>query len=442
MSVWQNVATFLEQVLPTGRQVLDFWHVIFSFTFDFLLFILITITSIYVIIALFVVLTHKKYMSKNKELPRVPDEKVPFVTIQIPTYNELAALECARRCLAFDYPKDKYEILIGDDSNQKEISAQIAAFANEHEQVTVFKRKKNVGFKPGNLNNLLPHSKGDYILIFDSDFTPQKDFLRRIVAPAVADPTLGAVQARWTVSNSSQNLTTILGTAGTNAFHLIILPFIQRFSPTVNLCGTAELVRKDKLIELGGWKTGALTEDIEYTFRMITNNLTVKYVPTLECDNEVPYRAQDLFKQQMRWAYGVCSAFMLHGKNIFSLKQSWRIWLMVIVFGFGYLVTSLMALLTIFGTLSIITHPPEAIQWGAFASKTAFNFAVTSGLFILTMAGAYLVGSKKTHFVKLVIASYSIGFIVLFYVAKGIYKAITRQPMHWFMLQKNGNLKA
>ena len=193
----------------------------------------------------------------------------PKVTVQIPTYNELAALNCARCCLDFDYPADRLQILIGDDSNRPEVSAAIDAFARENSRAQVCRRGRNAGYKPGNLNHMLARTTGDYLLILDSDFLPERDFLRRLAAPAARDPELAGVQASWRVANARQNYSTLMGAGIVNVIHAVILPVMKRLARTGMFCGSAELVRRDLLAELGGWTVGALTEDVDYSLRVL-----------------------------------------------------------------------------------------------------------------------------------------------------------------------------
>ena len=110
------------------RSTLDFLNIIFDNFFNFLLFITIIISLSYLLIAIYTLSTNKK---KNKIKYKFEEKKAPFVTIQIPTYNELAAIQCAKKCLDMDYPKDKYEIIIGDDSKDKSISQKLMYLQNQ-----------------------------------------------------------------------------------------------------------------------------------------------------------------------------------------------------------------------------------------------------------------------------------------------------------------------
>lgn len=417
-----------------SRTILDVLHFIFSNLFDFILYLTVVLTFVYLGIAIAV-----QFKKKTAEKP-VRDEELPTVTIQIPTYNELAALNCATRCLNFDYPKEKVQIIIGDDSNDKSISAKIDQFAAKHKgRVQVTRRGKNIGFKPGNLNHMLPFTKGDYLVVFDSDFLPEQDFLRRIIAPFVHDKNVHAVQARWRISNFSKNMSSLVGGIIPMFSHRLGLPFLQQINSNGFIAGSAEAVKVKTLKELGGWKSGAFTEDIEYGLRLTRNGKKTVYLDSLPCDCESPFTVKDLCKQQLRWAYGVITALREHLIPILRNKKipaSWKVNPPLLLF--GYIATFQFFLLAVLGALSIVTHRPEPIQWGIFLSKTGINFALTSG-FLITSIIILNMQEMRRHIPRLVVASYTVGLLVVYNVSKGIFKAIFKRPMHWFMLSKEGN---
>jgi len=297
------------------RSFLDVLNVFFDNGFYVLLYILAFVATLYLLISIYVFIFRTQ--SKEKEFAR---EKAPTVTIQIPTRNELIALRCAKKCLEFDYPKDKFEILIGDDSNDKEVSKKIDEFADKYDNIKVIRREKNVGFKPGNLQNMLKYSTGDILVIFDSDYTPEKDFLKRIVTPFIYDENVSVVQARWNFNNPNQNLVTIMSATIGYMFHYVTLALFDKFN-TSSLCGSAEAVKKKDLIDLGGWRVGSLTEDIEYTLRLHIAGKKIQYLPKLECCGDAPYTPKDFYKQQMRWAYGVVSSYTIHFKDLLLTKK-------------------------------------------------------------------------------------------------------------------------
>jgi len=430
---FMTVLIVLNQI---GRGIADFLHPIFNNIFYLFLFIAIIASAAYYFISVYISFFDK---TKKKNYKELDEEKIPFVTVQIPTRNELVALRCAEKCLEFDYPKDRYEIIIGDDSNDKKVSKQLDKFARQHDQVMVTRRGNNIGYKAGNLNHMLKYSKGDVIVLFDSDFVPPNNFLRKIVAPFQQDKNLGAVQARWTFLNPNQNLTAVLGSTIVAVFHHITLPFINSRRNLTFLCGSAEAVRKDVLLKLGGWKSGSLTEDIEYSLRLLKNGYKIDYLADLECESEVPYRPKDLYKQQKRWAYGFVSAFKEHGKDILKSKYLSPQDKAYINFTWtGYLLSVLLLLMFLTGFLSFITHRPEALDISRFLYEMGRNALLSSGIIFASVVAQ--IRSKNTKSIPSMLASsFTYGLVVTYHVNLGMYKVLAKKPMNWFLLEKQGN---
>ncbi len=419
--------------LNNNTTILDVMHQFFDKAFYIVLFLTIALTTAYLLITLYRILVIRK--SAEQEFIA---NRAPTVTVQIPTRNELAAINCARCILASDYPMHKVQVLIGDDSNQIDVSEKLVAFAKENSaQVRIIKRAENVGYKPGNLNNMLKYSTGDIIVIFDSDFLPKDDFLRRLVTPFIHDKKLAATQARWTPINSHSGMTAALSSSINNMFHFIFLPFMSHISGSVCLCGSAEAVRRDMLVKDGGWQSGSLTEDIEYSMRLWQQNKKIKYIYTLNCDMEVPFLPKDLFRQQMRWAFGVITAARQHIVAIVKKAKGGLIADTAILVS-GYCLTLLLFSLTLLGLLSMITHKPEPIQWAIFLMDTGKNILYTSGV-LFTYVVAEIIAKESAKIPKVIISSFSLGLIVTLYVNKGIFNALTNKGMQWYLLKKAGN---
>lgn len=433
--IGRNIFKYYSQ---TGRPILDFLHLISNNLFYLFLFIAVMISAIYLVMSVYSIINRKKVYEKE-----FIEDKAPFVTVQIPTYNELVALRCAKKCLDFDYPKDKFEVIIGDDSNDKSVSEKITSFVKQHKKAIVTRRGNNIGYKAGNLNYMLEHSKGDILVLFDSDFAPEKDFLKRIVAPFMHDENISAVQARWKFMDENKNLTSILGSTIIAVFHHICLPFINKRAGISFLCGSAEAVRKKDLIRLGKWETGSLTEDIEFSLKLLKRGKKIVYLDKLECLGEVPYKAEDLYRQQMRWAYGVVCSFKEHFKTLFfknksiSLKEKMHI----SFFCSGYLMSFLLLMLFATGTISFVTHPPGPLDLPRFFTELGINVLLTSGIIVASMVAMAKTKNIK-KFTSLVAASFSFGLIVTYFVNMGIFKVLFNKPMQWYMLSKRGNLES
>jgi cellulose synthase/poly-beta-1,6-N-acetylglucosamine synthase-like glycosyltransferase len=398
----------------------------------------------YVIVAIIAFITSRK--TSQKEF--VDDASLlPHVTIQIPTYNELAALNCAKMCMNFDYPAKKVQIIIGDDSSNVEVSNKINNFALQHpDQILVTRRGNNIGYKPGNLNHMLGFSTGEIIVIFDSDFLPKQDFLKRIVSPFILDPEIAAVQARWSIKNFEQNLKSLWGGTITYYTHYVLLPFAQNIGGNCFLCGSAEAIRKNVLEEIGPWSEGALTEDIEYSLRLMSNNKKILFLPQLKCEGEAPFTFTDLGKQQMRWAYGNFSAFKTHFRTIFKRKSrggvSSRDRLSIFIFWISYFLSVFVFLSTIFGFLTIITINPYGINlsWDFFLSSNSLNLIIISSLIFVWIISLVLSKNSRSIF-KVIVSMFTIGLIIPYYIMIGIVKALFGREMRWFLVKKGGNEK-
>ena len=386
---------------------------------------------------------------KPRPSKREPLTNHPHITIQIPTYNEIAALNCAERCLQFEYPEEKYQIIIGDDSDDPIISKRIDEFALHNPRVEISRRGSNQGYKPGNLNTMLSKSRGDYILIFDSDFLPKRDFLARIAAPVIEDPELSGVQAGWRILNIHNNLSTLMGAGIISVVHNILMPFMYQVTNSGIFCGSGELLRKKDLLELGGWTEGSLTEDVDYSLRLIASGKRIVYLDGLRVRCEVPHTASDLFKQQMRWAYGVVKSFMMHFKNVLKSRLiEKRVKVATLIFSSGYILISLLLLTTVLGLLNIIcgligfdpaSGESSTYTIAHFIYDSALNLILTGGMLLSSLVACFINGFGARNLGRLFLASLTIGFICMFFVGRGIFSAWIGLPMKWFMLKKAGN---
>jgi cellulose synthase/poly-beta-1,6-N-acetylglucosamine synthase-like glycosyltransferase len=292
---------------------------------------------------------------------------------------------------------------------------------------------------------MLTVTNGEYITVFDSDFKPGKDFLRRLVTPMVRDESIHATQGRWEPYNAYQNYTTALGTTITDVFDYVALPLVDRLLNTVVLRGSAECVRRKTLESLGEWKSGSFTEDIEFSMRLLKEGYNIHWVPSAKCPMELPFVPNDLYKQQMRWAYGVVTSWITHGKDLFTNLISMDTdrrpvagMTMATILLLGYILSTVLFGLVIFGTLSFITHPAGPLDLPRFLSETVTNILLTSGLIVITGIGMYRAGRLRLY-PKSLASMFTLGIITTYYVNKGIYRAMTNKDMEWFLLSKSGN---
>ena len=193
---------------------------------------------------------------KHKRYP-LPKE-LPFISVQVPTFNDPIAVRCIKRCLRFDYPKDKYEVVIVDDSTNVQTQQMLMKIQNDNPQLVQYIHRTNrEGFKPGALNNAMKITKGDILVVFDADWMPRKDFLKTIVRP-FSDPQIAIVQTVQGFYNKDTNLITRFAAYSLMIFHTIIQPINDRFN-SVFFSGTAGALRRSAFEEVGGWNKASIT---------------------------------------------------------------------------------------------------------------------------------------------------------------------------------------
>jgi cellulose synthase/poly-beta-1,6-N-acetylglucosamine synthase-like glycosyltransferase len=414
-------------------------HIVDSLTS--VLFSLISVISvIYFITTLVSVLVCRR----KTPAPPPADEQLPTVTVQITSRNELVALDCARCCMAFDYPQDKLQILLGDDSNNPNVMQEIDHFAGHNPRVRVLRRTNRIGFKSGNLNNVNAHTTGDYILIMDSDFLPEPDFLRRLVAHAVADPGLAAVQARWRITDARESLVTLLGAGIVNVTHFIMLPLFGRFMKTCFLCGSAMLIKRQAMVDMNGWETSTMIEDVDLSFRFFTGGYRLKYCPDVTCDCEVPHTAHDLFRQQKRWAYGVVETALKRSLALYrSRKATLGNKVAATVVSSGYAISFLVFISTMLGFFHMILLGVSDMEASLQTSTQGtlgglWRIVISCGALVATLCAGFASGFGKRGALKLIFATYTVGFIMLFHVSNGIMRAVLHLPIDWVPPEKRG----
>jgi len=255
---------------------------------------------------------------KPKELD-VPDDKLPNVTVQIPVYNDPVVVECVKSCLNFDYPKEKYEIIVVDDSTDETVQL-LDKLKKERGGFRIIRRGSRRGFKAGALNEATKVSKGDIIVIFDSDYLLGKGFLRKVVQPFLEDEKIAFVQTRWDYLNPRKNRVSRIATTCYNAFHRCSMPVKEKIGTAI-FCGTGGAIRKDVLLASGGWNEDSIGEDIDLTVRILNMGYKQVYLPYVKARGEVPETVKSFVKQQQRWAYGTTKVMRDYLGKIMSSKD-------------------------------------------------------------------------------------------------------------------------
>jgi cellulose synthase/poly-beta-1,6-N-acetylglucosamine synthase-like glycosyltransferase len=280
-----------------------------------------------------------------------PLAELPRVTIQLPIYNEMyVADRLIDTVCEMDYPRELLEIQVLDDSTDetKEI-AELAArrHAARGFDITYQHRVDRTGFKAGALEAGLKLAKGQFIAIFDADFVPPKDFLRRTL-PYFTSDKIGMVQARWGHINQDYSLLTKIQAIMLDAHFVLEHGARNRAGCFFNFNGTAGVWRREAIDSAGGWQHDTLTEDLDLSYRAQLLGWKFVFLPGVVSPAEVPVEMNSFKSQQHRWAKGsiqTCIKLLpriLRSKQPLSVKAEAFFHLSA---NFNYLLMSLLSIL-------------------------------------------------------------------------------------------------
>jgi cellulose synthase/poly-beta-1,6-N-acetylglucosamine synthase-like glycosyltransferase len=244
---------------------------------------------------------------KRAPQPKTRFEELPVVTVQLPMFNELYVAErLIESVAALDYPKDKLEIQVLDDSTDetREIArAKVEELVERGYDAVYIHRTDRSGYKAGALEAGVKVSRGDYLLVFDADFVPTPSLIHDIVHH-FTDPTVGMVQARWGHLNRDYSMLTRVQAMMLDGHFVVEHIARNRSGRFFNFNGTAGMWRKSAIIDAGGWQHDTLTEDMDLSFRAQLRGWRFVYVPDALAPAEVPCEMNSFKTQQFRWAKG------------------------------------------------------------------------------------------------------------------------------------------
>ena len=244
---------------------------------------------------------------KVKTIIPVLQKDIPKVTVQLPLYNELYVVERLINAVCnLNYPKEKLEIQVLDDSDDDSLILTKRIIAEKKEQgfdIVHISRTKNIGFKAGALQKGLNIAKGEFIAIFDADFLPEKDFLIQLI-PYFNQSKIGMVQSRWGHINKDYSLLTKVQGFGLDGHFTIEQTGRNKAGLFMNFNGTAGIWRKTCIQDAGGWQHDTLTEDLDLSYRAQLKGWQFQYVEDVTTPAELPVELNAFRSQQHRWTKG------------------------------------------------------------------------------------------------------------------------------------------
>lgn len=358
---------------------------------------------------------------KQDQSPRFdfsnPDE-IPLVTIQLPVYNELYVMNRLLENISkIEYPKDKLEIQVLDDSTDESFettATHIKTLQQTGLDIKHVLRDDRKNFKAGALKEGLKIAKGEFIVIFDADFLPKKDWLKQTI-PFFKDPNIGAVQTRWGHINRDYSVLTKIQAFALDAHFSLEQVGRNSKGHFINFNGTAGVWRKECIIDAGNWEGDTLTEDLDLSYRAQLKNWKFKYLEDVETPAELPVVISAARSQQFRWNKGGAENFR---KMMWRVLKNQNISAKTKVHGLLHLLNSTMFLnILIVGVLSIpmLYIKNEYAHLKMYFYAMSF-FVISSLIFFI----CYWFMFKKTYGSSLkAFVQYIVMFVTFFSIAMG-----------------------
>lgn len=336
------------------------------------------------------------YLKSKKEIDQDDAElqSYPQVTVQLPIFNEKYVVERLIDAVCkLDYPLDRLEIQVLDDSNDETVSAiseKVQYFQNQGINIQHIRRPERSGFKAGALQYGLEKTNSEFIAIFDADFTPHSDFLLRTL-PKFSNQNVGMVQTKWSHLNKDFGLLTKIQAFWLDAHFTVEQKGREQAGSFINFNGTAGVWRKSCIEDAGGWQHDTLTEDLDLSYRAQLKGWKFVYREEIESPAELPVVIPAIKSQQYRWNKGAAETARKTLGKVLRSSIGWKHKARAV---FHLLNSSVFLLLLIASVLSI---PMLYIKEYNPELKIIFDLGSLFVIGFLAMGFFYWVSAKATH---------------------------------------------
>ncbi len=282
-------------------------------------------------------------------IPPVAAGKWPRVAVQLPTFNERHVVERLIDAAAeLDYPRDRLEIQVLDDSTDDTTGlaeSRAAYHRGRGVNVRVLHRSDRSGYKAGALAQGLTQTSAELLAVFDADFRPRPDFLRKTVPHLLAHPDVGMVQTRWSHLNDAYSPLTRAQALALDGHFVVEQTGRNRSGLLINFNGSGGVWRRACIVEAGGWQADTMTEDMDLSYRAQLAGWHALYLPEVDAPAELPPQMEAFKRQQARWAQGSIQCLRKLGLPILRSRLANPQKAMALIHISSYLAHPLMVLL-------------------------------------------------------------------------------------------------
>lgn len=358
--------------------------------FEFIFILSQIIVAIFSLHYVFIFYKNLRLLKSNRPFKFSEKELTfPNVTFQVPIYNEKHVIKNFIHQIAqINYPIDKFEIQLLDDSTDETyyiIEEEIKKYS--HINFKHIHRTNRSNFKSGALNNGLLSAQGEYIAIFDVDFSPPRDFLQKTIPELEQNQKLAFIQTRWGHRNRESLLTKSIALSLDN--HFLIEQPVRKHIGVMNFNGTCGVFRKNAIIDAGYWDGSILAEDLDLSYRLYMKGWSAEYNEDIICEGEIPNKISSFMQQQYRWAKGTIQGTK---KNISSIIKSQKLnksqKLEAIFHHFGYFI-QMFIFLNIISTIPLLYYRSSLFDTN-FGLIVFFVNLLASSMYFSTIAKLHL----------------------------------------------------
>ncbi|HEX7974724.1 MAG TPA: glycosyltransferase [Anaerolineales bacterium] len=369
----------------------------------------------------------------HKPVPPPDPEVWPAVTVQLPIFNERFVVErLIDAACALDYPAQALSIQVLDDSTDETLSLtrqRVALHRARGVNIELIHQVDRTGYKAGALANGLYKAAGQFIAIFDADFVPPPDFLRRLIPYLAADAKLGMVQARWGHLNDAYNLLTRAQSIFLDGHFVIEQNTRFRTGLLFNFNGSAGIWRRSCIEDAGGWQGDTLSEDLDLSYRAQMKGWCFTFVPDVVVPAEIPPSIAALKQQQYRWARGTIRVLFKLGGQLWRapISRTQRL--------AGYIHLS-SYFSNLFMMLALLTSLPVVLAHGAGVPSLPWLAIVGFGqplMYAISQQTTYPDWKSRIAFFPFLL---SIGAGIGFNNSRAVLAAFSRKPARFIRTPK------
>ncbi len=366
--------------------------------------------------------------------------QTPRVTIQLPIFNELYVVErLIDSVCKIEYAKGLLEVQVLDDSTDETCGiarACVERWKNKGVDIVYLHRTNRYGFKAGALEAGLKVAKGEFVAVFDADFVPSPDFLKRTV-PFFADPKVGMVQVRWGHLNREYSILTQAQSIFLDGHFMIEHTARNRSGCFFNFNGTAGIWRSNTITDAGGWQHDTLTEDLDLSYRAQLKGWQFVFLPDVISPAEVPVDMNAFKSQQHRWAKGSIQTARKLLPAILRSNLPWKVKQEAFFHLSNNIAYLLMVLLSLLMPLSMVVRFEHGL-YGTLFLDLPFCIAATLSVTFFYIATQRELGRGWWDRVKYLPFLMSLGLGMAMNNAKAVVEALFKQESGFTRTPKTG----